>query len=259
LRKHLIAAVAATAVIGGGVGIANAATGNANMKVTVAPKNAGTAKTPTNSSVALNITNNDPTAVLSKLVIHMPKTLSVSGAGFPACTMKQLNGTTLDAKGRPKVCKTSRVGGGTAKATLGVNTASSGPLTFVVTALTGGKNQLYFYLHAKELPINVVSPGKVKQTSKGPVLTVTVPMSAQFSVGLWNGLKQLTTTLKGKKGSHFLIGTTGCKSGKQPFTTDLVFGHTFTADGTTNADGTPHYTDHGGYKTTVKASSACTK
>lgn len=259
MRKYLIAAVAATAAIGGGVGIANAASGNADMKVTVTPKNAGTAKKPANSSVGLNITNNDTTAVLSKLIIHMPKTLAVSGKGFPACTKTKLEASSLDSKGRPTVCKSSRVGGGTARATLGVNTNSPGPLTFVVTAITGGAKQLYFYLHAKELPINVVSPGKVTNSKKGPILTVTVPQSAQFSVGLWNGLKQLTTSLKGKKGSHLLIGSTGCKSGKQPFSTQLVFGHTFTADGTTNPDGTPHYADGGGYKTTVKASSACTK
>jgi hypothetical protein len=261
LRKYLIAAAAATVAVGGGVGIASAAAGSATMKVTVAPKNAGTAKKPTNSSVALNITNQDQRAVLSKLVIQMPKTLKVSNKGFPACSKKQLDSTTLDAKGRPNVCKGSRVGSGIAAATLGANTSTPGPLNFKVTALTGGKNQLFFYLHSTSdaLPINVTSPGKVKNTKKGPVLTVTVPQEAQFAVGLWNGLKQLKTTLKGKKGKHLLIGSTGCKSGKQPFSTQLVFGHTFAADGTTNADGSPHYADQGGYKTTVKAASACTK
>jgi hypothetical protein len=257
LRNYLIAAAAATAAIGVGTAVAQDQT--ASMRVTVAPKNAGTVKKPTNSSVKLVIDNNNQRAVLTKLAIQMPKTLAVSGKGFPACKKSQLDNTSLDSKGRPNVCKGSRVGGGTARALLGVNTTTPGPLTFVVTAITGGKNQLYFYLHAVELPVNVVSPGKVTKTKKGPLLTVTVPTEAQFSAGLWNGLVQLNTTLKGKKGKHLLIGSTGCKSGKQPFSTQLVFGHTFAADGTTNANGTPHYADQGAYKTTVKAASACTK
>jgi hypothetical protein len=262
LRKYLIAAVAATAAIGVSTAAAQSDR-TATMKVTVAPKNAGTAKKPVNSSVALTIDNNNTRAVLTKLAIQMPKTLKVSGKGFPACSKKALDSPDLklDSKGRPTICKSSRVGGGTAKAQGGINSADSFPVEFKVTAITGGADKIYFYLHGQGgfAGVNVVSPGKVTKTKKGPLLTVTVPQEAQNLAGLWNGLVQLKTTLKGSKGSHKLIATTGCKNKKQPFSTDLTFGRTFAPDGTTDAEGKPNYAQGAGYKLKVAASSACTK
>jgi hypothetical protein len=253
LRKYLIAAVAATAAIG--VGTAAAQEHTASLKVAVKPTKAGTKKHPANSSVRLVVNNDNTRAVLSKLAIQMPKTLSVSGAGFPACKKSQLDNTTLDSKGRPKVCKSSRVGGGTAAAQVGVNTTSPQALIFKVTAVVGGKNQLYFYLHGTGnfSGINTVAPGKVTKTSKGPKLTVSVPKAAQFTASLWNGLVKLDTTLKGKKGKHLLIGTTGCKKHKQPFTTKLTFGREYTEQ----PAGSGTYVKASGYNTTTSASSSC--
>lgn len=223
MRKYLIAAAAATAAIGGaGIASAQTPTDGASMKVTIAPQKSGTAKKPANSSIHLVITNNDKRRTLKKLEIQMPKTLSVSGKGFKFCSHKKLT-DSADASVCPKG---SKVGVGTAKAFVGVDQPTPTPLTFDVTAFVVGKNGIDFLLHARELPsLFVVSPGKVKSTSKGPKLTVTVPIQAQQPApGLYAGLAQLDTTLKGKTGTHKLIATTGCKKHKQPFSTKLTFG-----------------------------------
>lgn len=233
MRKYLIAAVAATAAIGGGVGIANAQGGpdGATLKVTVAPKKAGTKKKPVNSSVHFVATNNNSQRTLKKLEIQMPKTLAVSGKGFKFCNRKQ-----LEANADAKICpKGSAVGGGVASALVGVNTGSPTPLTFDVKAFVVAADRVDFVLHARELPsLFVVSPGKVTKTTKGPKLTVQVPNAAQQPApGVYAGLKQLDTTLKGKAGKHVLIGSTGCKKHKQPFSTKLFFGNNGVTTATT--------------------------
>jgi hypothetical protein len=222
LRKYLIAAVAATVAIGGaGVAAAQTPTDGASLKVTIAPKKAGTKKKPTNVSLHLVATNYNKQRTLKKLQIQMPKTLAVSGKGFKFCSHKQLS-DSVD----PSVCpKGSKVGSGTALAYLGVTNPDPQPLTFDVTAFVVGKNAIDFLLKAREIPVTVVSPGKLTKTAKGPLLTVLVPKAAQQPAPqTYAGLAQLDTKLKGKAGKHKLIATTGCKKHKHAFSTKLIFG-----------------------------------
>lgn len=222
MRKYLIAALAATAVVGvGSTAFAQGGPDGATLKVTVAPKKAGTVKKPANSSVHFVATNNNNKRTLKKLEIQMPKTLKVSAKGFKFC-----NRAKLESSADPSVCPAaSKVGGGVAKAFLGVNTANPTPLTFDVKAFVVAKDRVDFSLHARELQsLFLVSPGKVTQTKKGPKLTVSVPLQAQQPApGVYAGLAQLDTTLKGKAGKNVLIGSTGCKKHKQPFSTKLFF------------------------------------
>jgi hypothetical protein len=188
----------------------------------VAPQKAGTVKKPANSSVHLIVNNNDTRRTLRKLEIQMPKTLKVSGKGFKFCNRAQLE-TTADQS----ICPAgSKVGVGTAKAFVGVDQPTPQPLTFDVTAFVVAANRVDFVLHARELPsLFVVSPGKVTYPKKGPKLTVIVPQAAQQPApGVYAGLAQLDTTLKGKSGSHKLIASVGCKKHKQPFSAKLTFG-----------------------------------
>ena len=165
-------------------------------------------------------TNNNSKRTLKKLDIQMPKTLAVSAKGFKLCNRAQ-----LESSADPSVCpKGSKVGGGIATALLGVNTATPQPLTFDVTAFVVAKDRIDFVLKGRELTLSLVSPGKVTKTKKGPKLTVQVPAQAQEPIpGTFAGLKQLDTTLKGKAGKNNLIGSTGCKKHKQPFSTKLYF------------------------------------
>jgi hypothetical protein len=217
LRKYLIVAIAALTAVAFTT-VALAQTGApATLKVTVKPKKAGTKKKPKNSSIELNITNNDPKRTLGKLTITSPKTFVLSAKGLPKCSE-----ATLESSG-PSACPAkSRAGTGTASALVGVNSTTTAPtpLTFDVTAFVLGPKKLGFYLAARELPINVLSPG----TIKGRKLTITVPDAAQQpATGVWAGLKSIHTTLKLKKGKHYLAATKGCKKHKHAFTTVLHF------------------------------------
>jgi hypothetical protein len=206
------------------------------MSVKVAPKKAGTKKKPKNSSIVLDIQNNESNRTLGKLEITSPKTFTLSAKGLTKC-----NASVLETQG-PSACpKASRVGKGTASALAGVNGPNPSPLTFDVTAVVTGAKNIGFYLAAHEAPVNVLSPGKIK----GRKLTITVPDAAQHLGPVWNGLKSIHTTLKAKKGKHYLASTTGCVKKKHNFSTKLTFVDN-TIPGTAGA-------------VTVKASSKCSK
>lgn len=215
MRKFLVAALAASIVVGGaGAALAQTATAP-TLNVAVSPSKAGTKKKPKNTQIHLKVVNNDPKKSLSSLTITIPKTLKLSGKGFKTCTKK-----FLDANGPAACPKAAKVGGGTSDALVGVNAASQAPLHFVVTAFVGGKTAINFYLHSTGTPVNVVAPGKVH----GNKLTVTVPMQAQQPApGVWAGLVSLETTLKGKAGKNVLVASTGCKGGKDKFSAALTF------------------------------------
>jgi hypothetical protein len=219
LRKFLIVAIAAlTAVAFTTVALAQGTGAPATMKVTIKPKKAGTKKKPKNSSIELNIQNNDSKRTLGKLTITSPKTFVLSGKGLPHCSV-----ASIDANQSVDQCpKGSKVGGGKAEALLGVNapTGTPAPLTFDVTAVVTGNKTLGFFLAQEGGGVRVLSPAKIQ----GRKLTITVPDAAQQpATGVWAGLKSIHTTLKGKKGKHYLGRTTGCKKHKQAFSTVLHF------------------------------------
>jgi hypothetical protein len=238
LRKYLIVAVAALTAMAF-TAVALAQTPAATMKVTVKPKKAGTKKKPKNSSIHLFIQNNDPKRTLGKLTITSPKTFTLSAKGLTKC-----NEGSIETNQSVDQCpKASKVGKGVAKALVGVNSTTVPPtsLTFDVTAVVTGPKKLGFFLEGREIPIKVLSPG----TIKGRKLTITVPDAAQQpATGVWAGLVSIDTTLKAKKGKHFLASTTGCKKKKHAFSTLLSF-----VDNGVSPAGT----------VTVKASSKCSK
>jgi hypothetical protein len=216
LRKYLIVAVAALAALVFATTASVAQTvDKATMKVSIKPKKAGTKKKPKNSSIELTIENANAQRTLNKLTITAPKTFVLSAKGLPKCDEQ-----ALENQG-PSACpKASKVGGGEANAMAAVNSASPTPLTFTVTAFVLGPKKLGFYLAGHEAPINVLSPG----TIKGRKLIIQVPQAAQqLPPGTYNGLVSIHTTLKAKKGKHYLASTIGCKNKKHKFSTALEF------------------------------------
>jgi hypothetical protein len=216
LRKYLIVAFAALTAMAFTT-VALAQTPAATMTVKIKPKKAGTKKKPKNSSIELNIQNNDPKRTLSKLTIVSPKTFKLSAKGLTKCSQ-----AALEANGPAACPRASKIGGGTASALVGVNSTTTAPtpLTFDVTAFVLGPKKLGFFLSGRELPIQVLSPG----TIKGRKLIISVPETAQQpAAGTYAGLKSIHTTLKGKKGKHYLASTVGCKSKKHAFKTVLHF------------------------------------
>ena len=217
MRKYLIVAFAALTALAFTT-VALAQTPAATMKVTVKPKKAGTKKKPKNSSIELNIKNNDPKKTLAQLDITSPKTFKLSAKGLTKCSKADLDPSTGVG---PSACpKASKVGGGEANALLGVGGTSPQPLHFDVTAFVVGSNEIWFYLHSDQPELNLVSPGKIS----GRHLKIQVPPNAQQPLpGVYAGLVDIHTTLKGKKGKKYLASTTGCKKKKHPFSTKLTF------------------------------------
>jgi hypothetical protein len=216
LRKYLIVAVAAltAALVFATTASVAQTVDKATMKVSIKPKKAGTKKKPKNSSIELNIENANPKRTLNTLTITAPKTFTLSAKGLTKC-----DETALEQQG-PDVCpKASKVGTGEAHALAGVTAPTPTPLTFDVTAYVLGPKKLGFYLAGREAAINVLSPG----TIKGRKLIIQVPAAAQQLAGLYNGLVSIHTTLKAKKGNHYLASTTGCKNKKHKFSAALAF------------------------------------
>jgi hypothetical protein len=235
LRKYLIVAIAAlTAVAFTAVSFAQ--TPAATMDVKITPKKAGTKKKPKNSEITLEIVNSDSKRTLSRLTITQPKTFKLSAKGLTKC-----DEATLE-NGGPAACpRASRVGKGIAHALVGVNGPAPTPLTFDVTPVVLGAKSIGFYLAARELDVNVLSPGRIS----GDKLIIDVPIAAQQPApGVWAGLVSLQTTLAAKKGKNYFASTTGCTKKKHAFSTVMTF--------VDNGVGAPG-------NLTVKASSKCSK
>jgi len=217
LRKYLIVAFAALTALAFTTA-AFAQTPAATMKVKIAPKKAGTKKKPKNSSIELNIKNNDDQKTLSELDITAPKTFKLSAKGLTKCSKAVLDPNTGQG---PGACpKGSKVGGGEANALLGVGGTNPQPLHFDVTAFVVGSSEIWFYLHSDQPELNIVSPGKIS----GRHLKIQVPQNAQQPLpGVYAGLVDIHTTLKGKKGKKYLASTTGCKKKKHAFSTKMTF------------------------------------
>jgi hypothetical protein len=236
LRKYLIVAIAALACLVFATTASLAQIPDkATMHVSIKPKKAGTKKKPKNSSIELNIENANTARTLNKLTITAPKTFVLSAKGLTKC-----DEAALTANGPDACPKASKVGTGEAHALAGVTATNPTPLTFDVTAYVLGPKKLGFYLAGREVGINVLSPG----TIKGRKLIIQVPAAAQQLAGLYNGLVSIHTTLKAKKGKHYLASTTGCKNKKHPFSVALDFINNGATTATT---------------LTAKASSKCSK
>jgi hypothetical protein len=219
LRKYLVAALAATAAIGAGTAAAQSS-GTATLTAKLKPANAGTVKKPQNVSLRTTISTTVDDHTVGRIEIQMPKTFVLSSKGFKTCSVAKIgsSGGTACPKG-------SKIGGGTANAVAGIGQPAKLNVDFKVTGFVSGKDKLAFLLQAQgALKNQYVSPAKVVKTSKGPKLVVTVPKDAQQPVtGLYASLKKLDTTLGAKVGTHKLISTTGCKSGKAPISAKLVY------------------------------------
>jgi hypothetical protein len=214
LRKYLIVAIAALTTVAFAATASCAFAPAATMKVTIAPKKAGTKKKPKNSSIHLTIKNNDSKRTLSKLTIVSPKTFKLSGKGLTTCSEATL------VAGGPAACpKASILGKGTANALLGVNGPSPTPLHFDVTPVLVGAKRIDFNLFTNAIG-NLISPARIS----GSKLIITVPDAAQQPLpGTYAGLVDIDTTLKAKKGKHLFASTVGCKKKKHAFKTTLTF------------------------------------
>ena len=223
MRKYLIVAIAAfTAIAFAAVSFAQGAD-TATLKVSLSPKDAGTAKKPKNSTFTLNVVNGNTQRTMSDLDIFIAKTARLSLKGLPKCAADDIF---------TRSCPSSAVlGRGEAKAKVGVN----GPpeqvrdLTFKVTAFktnspVTGKEMLGFFIDdGASLQFLTETTLKKASGKYGQKLHIDVPELAQRVGTTYNGLVSLNAKLTKKVGKNYLVATTGCKSKKHPYKVDLTF------------------------------------
>ena len=222
MRKYLIVAVAAfTAIAFAAVSYAQGAD-TATLKVSVSPKDAGTAKKPKNSAFTLDVVNGNTQRTMSDLDIFMAKNVRLSLKGLPSCARD-----VIAAAGCPK---STVLGRGEAKAKAGVNGAAPLDLNFVVTAYKtkslAGKDMLGFYIDGPG-ELNFLTETKLTKLSGkyGQKLHIDVPDAAQRTGSTsYNGLVSLNIkNLTKKVGKNMLVASTGCAKGKHPYKVDLIF------------------------------------
>lgn len=225
MRKVALLTTAAVAV--GGTGIAFAA-GAKTQELTVktTPTAAGTAKKPKKTTLDISVGTRavddaeTGTFASTKTVIFFDKNLKFNNSKFPTCTETAVAAHT---------CKsTSKVGAGSAAATLKAPNGANIQPTFKVTAWNGPNNTLILELKGEGgfSDQEKVIVGKLKNaTGKyGKKLDVDIPLNVQQPVA---GLKATITKFRTKinatyKGKPYVVST-GCTKKKYNFKGDFFF------------------------------------
>jgi hypothetical protein len=221
LRKLLMGAVAASTVLAvavGGVAIAEAPESTFSAKVS--PRDAGTKRTPKNTTLNFNVTLNKPGTTVEFIDLALPKGLKISGKGLKRCSVD-----TLAAEG-PSGCPSGSKAGptGTATALLGEGQTQS-QLNFTVSPFVLDSNTLVFYVASEAgTGIAVQSPITGEITRKGRKLRIRIPQELRQPVpGVDASLTSLNQSFKGKVKKRYVVSSTGCKARKHKFTGKLTF------------------------------------
>jgi hypothetical protein len=232
LRKYLIVALAAVLSIAA-ASIALAANAAPDVTAKLTPAKAGTKKKPKNSTLALHVKNNQTDATVDTITVNVGKNVKLNGKGFKFCTAN-----TLNTKGKSACPSGSKAGGGTANAVLGPGHV---PLKFTVDAYVGSKNTIIFYTQQVGGTVSKALVGKVSKASGnfGSKIVIKIDEDLQQPApGVYSSLVDLTTTLKAKKGKHFLVSSVGCAKKKHNFGVKFGFAPNATFPATGSAAGT---------------------
>jgi hypothetical protein len=229
LRKYLIAALAAVLSIAM-ASIALAQNAAPDVTATISPAKAGKKKKPKNSTLKLFVKNNQTDATVDTITVLLGRNIKLNGKGFKYCTA-----ATLNTKGQSACPSGSKAGGGTAHAVLGPGHA---PISFTVDAYVGSKNTIIFYTQQKNGTVRKGLVGKVSKASGkyGSKIVIKIDDDLQQpALGVFSSLVDLQTTIKAKKGKHYLVSTTGCTKKKHNFGVKFNFrpNATFPATGST--------------------------
>jgi hypothetical protein len=217
LRKYLIAATAALIALSlTAVAFAQQyPTPKPTADVSVSPKKAGKKNKPKPVGLGLNISNNrDSKVTAATIQIDFPKSLKMSGKGLTKCSK-----SVLESQG-PSACPAkSRIGSGTAHADLGPYTASPAELTLDVTAVTGGTNNVYFFVQVEGTGVVGLLDGKI--TKSGRRLTMSIPENLKKPDGVtYSALVDIDVDIKR---SSKAVMSTGCSNRKHTIKTTLTF------------------------------------
>jgi hypothetical protein len=214
LRKYLIAAFAAVLSLAvAGVALAQNPDPSAtapDVTATVSPAKAGKKSKPKNSTLKLFVKNNRTDATVSTITVFVAKNIVLNGKGFKFCTAAKLN-----AQGKTACPAGSKAGSGTAHAVVGPGHV---PLKFTVDAYVGSKNSIIFYTQQVGGTVRKALTGKVSKASGkyGSKIVIKIDEDLQQPApGVYSSLVDLNTTMKAKRGKHFLVSSNGCPKDKK--------------------------------------------
>jgi hypothetical protein len=232
LRKYLIVALAAVLSIAvASVALAAGAAPDVTVKLT--PTKAGTKKKPKNSTLTLSVKNNQTDATVDTITVFLGKNLKLNGKGFKYCTAD-----TLNNNGSAACPAGSKAGGGTAHAVLGPGHA---PISFTVDAFVGSKNTIIFYTQQVGGTVRKGLVGTVSKASGkyGSKIAIKIDDDLQQPApNVFSSLVDLQTTIKAKKGKHYLVSSTGCTKKKHNFGVKFAFAPNATFPATGSVEGT---------------------
>jgi opacity protein-like surface antigen len=214
LRKYVIAALAAVLSIAvAAVALAqnpDPSTTAPDVKVTVSPAKAGKKSKPKNSTLKLFVKNNRTDATVSTITVFVAKNVKLNGKGFKFCS-----GSKLNSQGKTACPAGSKAGSGTANAVVGPDRV---PLKFTVDAYVGSKSSIIFYTQQVGGTVRKALTGKVSKASGkyGSKIVIKIdPDLQQPAPGVFSSLVDLNTTIKAKRGKHFLVTSNGCPKDKK--------------------------------------------
>lgn len=202
-----------------------------NLRVTISPSKAGTARKPKPAAIGVTISSPSPEPATTETVsVSFGKGVTFNNKQFPTCSLKTISAN----KGLSKCPKGSIVGKGSARA-IGFLSGTQVPETLSVTAVNSPGDTLQLYVNGTNpLPIAAPITGKlVKASGKyGYKLNVTLPNELREVIpGTYAPLvyfhvdvKATTTVRKGNKTVRVpYVQTVSCPKGGWPFEADFTF------------------------------------
>ncbi len=212
MRKFLILAVGALALIVVAVAVAQSPPTTVTSTTTVSPNKAGTKKKPQGIKLVYKATYTTPGDVEHPIItggsVLFPKGALYNGGKYPKCSQATLS------RGGPSKCPPHSIMGS------GSGTAHADDVVTVprITVINGGANKVWFWTVLQNpARVQAAVPGTItKMSGKWAYkLTFKVPTSLQIVAGIPITLDNLKVTAGGKSYAKDWLATTSCPSTKK--------------------------------------------
>lgn len=212
MRKFLILAVGALALVVVAVAVAQEPPTIITSTTTVTPKKAGTKKKPQGVTLNYKATFSTPGDVEHPIItggtVLVPKGGLYNGGKYPKCSESTLS------HGGPSGCPAHSIMG------KGSGVALADNVTTIprITVINGGANKIFFWTVLQNpARVQAAVPATIKKTSGQWAYKVTfeVPKSLQIVAGIPITLNSLNVTLGGKSWAKDWLATTSCPASKK--------------------------------------------
>jgi hypothetical protein len=238
MRK--VALICAATLVGalGITAVASAIQGTQTVSVKLQNNRAGTKAKPRSVSRLTVVTTTTPVTgeppfATKQAVIHFDKNLVFGNSKFPGCSQTQVQ--TDDTK-----CPAgSKVGTGSAKASVFSGPALTSNVTPTVTAYNGPAGKIFLLVKEPTFNVRSVLNGTLKtDTGKfGRKLDVLIPANLQSPLpGLTVTLTQFTTNVGGTRKGTPYVALRGCTGGKLSYKGDFFYTDNTTKSATSTSN-----------------------